>query len=133
MFRGFTTLWRRVDPSLEGLTLPQAGPVLNWLQACLDELERFVEERGFDFGGGYASTSASYERLEHDKRLREEQIEEHPELQPYRGLCASRLKISGTGTWSLGKIPRQPFVSPIRGATFPDAQRGCEPLPHSMF
>lgn len=118
MFRGFTTLWRRVDPSLEGLTLPQAGPVLNWLQACLDELERFVEERGFDFGGGYASTSASYERLEHDKRLREEQIEEHPELQPYRGLCASRLKISGTGTWPLARYLDSPLYLPYEEPLF---------------
>ena len=34
----------------------RSGPEL---VACLDELERFAEERGFDFGGGYASTAAS--------------------------------------------------------------------------
>ena len=93
----------------------RSGPEL---VACLDELERFAEERGFDFGGGYASTSASYERLEHDKRLREEQIEEHPELQPYRGLCASRLKISGTGTWPLARYLDSPLYLPYEEPLF---------------
>ncbi len=76
----------------------RSGPEL---VACLDELERFALERGFDDGTGYGGASTLPEKLKTDQALKSEQALQHPELRPYRNLCADRLKISGTGTWPL--------------------------------
>ena len=76
----------------------RSGPEL---VACLDELERFALERGFDDGTGYGGASTLPEKLKTDQALKSEQALQHPELRPYRNLRADRLKISGTGTWPL--------------------------------
>ena len=68
------------------------------LIACLDRLERFIEEE-FVFGSGY-DVGAKL-TMSTDRNLVKTQEQQHPQLRPFRPLCADRLKIAGSGKWPL--------------------------------
>ena len=68
------------------------------LIACLDRLERFLDD-ATTFGHGYDICMKLPLARDHD--LEEKQMEEHPQLRPFRPLCAERLKITGCGKWPL--------------------------------
>ena len=68
------------------------------LIACLDRLERFLDD-ATTFGHGYDIGTKLPLARDHD--LEEKQMEEHPQLRPFRPLCAERLKITGCGKWPL--------------------------------
>ena len=90
----------------------RSGPELI---ACLDELERYVERAGGGLRGGYGAEEPVV-HLPVDQSLRSSQVEDHPELLPYRNLCADRLKLSGTGSWPLSEyldsVLYLPYVEP---------------------
>lgn len=84
----------------------RSGPQL---VACIDSLERFLEETNLG-GFGYDSVlkpSASSNKF--DERIRTD----FPELQPFRSLDASRLKISGTGAWPIEDFLEGPLWLPF--------------------
>ena len=83
------------------------------LIACLDRLERFLDDEGI-FGRGYEVGAKV--PISRNPELEKTQGELHPQLQPFRPLCADRLKITGCGRWPLENYLESvlwlPYVEP---------------------
>ena len=98
----------------------RSGPELG---ASLFQLEQFLE-RPEIFGGGYRE--AYFQKFVDNPDLFPEEI--YPQLQPYRSLDASRLKLTGTGSWDIQRFIDGelwlPFVEPkfLLHEEFPDPE-----------
>lgn len=84
----------------------RSGPQL---VACIDSLERFLDETNLA-GVGY---DVALRPSSGSKKLDESTKQEYPELQPFRSLDASRLKISGTGSWPIEDYLEGPLWLPF--------------------
>ena len=98
----------------------RSGPELG---AALFQLEQFMEKPEI-FGGGYRE--AYYQKFVDNPDLFPE--ETYPQLRPYRSLDASRLKLTGTGSWDIQRFIDGelwlPFVEPkfLLHDEFPDPE-----------
>ena len=94
---------------------PMAPGRSSELIAGLDDLEKFLDLKVGGIGG-YSSEAASVPLGKIEEKDRSEDAQRYPQLKPFRDLDASRLKISGTGTWPLASyldsVLYLPYVEP---------------------